>query len=171
MTVQITIKDSHLLIILLFITAVSAIGLVVGFGGTSPGAMGHTWGEMECVGCIITSNLGDSQVTTAKIADSSVTSAKIADGTITNADIVSTGLNADTLDGVHSTALATWGSVCNPTWSSSCSCCDYFGTTVIYCSYYGRTLSIGGTSICLSSPTSQGSCGTQTCPLDSSCCY
>ena len=171
MTVQITVKDSHVLIILLFLTTASAMGLVVGYGGTSPGAMGHTWGEMTCAGCIINSNLGDSQVTTAKIADSTVTSAKIADGTITNADIVSTGLNADTVDGLHAAGIASsWGSPCNPVWSSSCSCCDYFGTTVIYCSYYGRTLSIGGTSICMSSPTSQGSCGSQTCPFDYSCC-
>ena len=48
MTVQITVKDSHILIILLFLTTASAIGLVVGYGGNTPSAMGHTWGEMIC---------------------------------------------------------------------------------------------------------------------------
>jgi len=124
MKIELNIKDSHVLIILLFLTTASAIGLVVGYGGTSPGAMGHTWGEMTCAGCIINSNLGDSQVTTAKIADSSVTSAKIADGTIATADVSSidgskiTGTvpNADTVDGLHSNQLTPSGIavyVCN----------------------------------------------------------
>lgn len=67
MKIELNIRDSHLLIILLFITAVSAMGLVVAYGGTAPITMGHTWGEMECAGCIITSNLADSSVTSAKI--------------------------------------------------------------------------------------------------------
>jgi len=48
MTVQITIQNKHVLIILLFIMAASAIGLVVAYGGNSPSIMGHTWGEIAC---------------------------------------------------------------------------------------------------------------------------
>ena len=99
MKIELTIQNSHVLIILLFLTAASAIGLVAGYGGTAPATMGHTWGEMECAGCI----------TTANLADSSVTGAKIADGTITTADVASidgskiTGMvsNSDMVDGKH----------------------------------------------------------------------
>jgi hypothetical protein len=126
MKIEINIKDSHALLILLLITAASAMGLVVAYGGINPSAMGHTWGEMECAGCIINSNLADSSVTTAKIADSSitgakltdnaVTSAKIADGSITTADVASidgskitgtvqSAVNADMVDGLHASSL------------------------------------------------------------------
>jgi hypothetical protein len=77
MRIEINIGNRQVLIILLFIIAVSAAGLVLAYGGSSPAVMGHTWGEIECASCITNSNL----------ADSSVTSAKIADGAITNADI------------------------------------------------------------------------------------
>jgi len=172
MRIEINIQTKYVLVILLFMATASVIGLVAAYGGTVPATVGHTWGEMECTGCIINSNL----------ADSSVTSAKIADGTITNADISATAAiagskvtgivpsatNADTVDGMHATGIATWGNVCNPVWASTCSCCEY-GTT-IYCYYMGKELVAGGTPICLSTPNSQGSCGSKVCPIDYSCC-
>jgi len=48
MKIEINIQNRHVLIILLFIIAASAIGLVMAYGGTTPSAMGHTWGEMVC---------------------------------------------------------------------------------------------------------------------------
>jgi len=67
MRIEINIHDRHVLIILLFITVVSAIGLVVAYGGIQPSVMGHTWGEMYCDKCIINSNLADNSVSGAKL--------------------------------------------------------------------------------------------------------
>jgi len=47
MKIEINIQNSHLLIILLFITAASAIGLVAAYGGSAPLTMGHSVGEMD----------------------------------------------------------------------------------------------------------------------------
>ena len=104
MKIEINIQSSHVLIILLFITAASAIGLAAAYGGTQPNVMGHTWGEMECAGCIINSNLADNSVTGAKIVDSTITNADISPtaaiagskitGTVPNAQ------NAQTIGGI-----------------------------------------------------------------------
>lgn len=62
-----------------------------------------------------TDQLGDGAVTAAKIADGAVTTNKVADGAVTDAKISgqisaskvsSAGLNADTVDGLHSAELA-----------------------------------------------------------------
>ena len=53
-----------------------------------------------------TGHIRDGAVTTSKIADGSVTDAKIT-GQISATKISSTGLNADTVDGLHSADLAT----------------------------------------------------------------
>jgi hypothetical protein len=94
MKIEITIGNRQVLIILLFIIAASAVGLVMAYGGSNPDVVGHTWGEMLCDKCISTTN----------IADNSVTGAKILDGSITNSDIVST-LNSDTVDSKHAADL------------------------------------------------------------------
>ena len=87
MKIEVNIKNRHALIILLFIIAASTIGLVVAYGGTTPSAMGHSWGEMYCPGCIISANLGDNSVTGIKIQDGAVTGADIQDSSVTGADI------------------------------------------------------------------------------------
>lgn len=56
-------------------------------------------------GSITTNKLIDSAITTGKIADGAVTDAKIT-GPISASKISSTGLNADTVDGVHAADLA-----------------------------------------------------------------
>ena len=55
---------------------------------------------------VMTGHIQDGAVTTSKIADGSVTDAKIT-GQISATKISSTGLNADTVDGLHSADLAT----------------------------------------------------------------
>ena len=46
--IQITIDDRKLMLILAVIISVSAIGLVMAYGGSSPQVVGHSWGEMIC---------------------------------------------------------------------------------------------------------------------------
>ncbi len=61
---------------------------------------------------VTTTMIQDAAVENAKLASGAVTGAKIADGTITSAKIVGgagSGLNADLLDGFHSTAFASVG--------------------------------------------------------------
>ncbi len=52
MELRISISEKHLAFILVSISVLACIGLVVAYGGSSPSVMGHTWGEMECPGCI-----------------------------------------------------------------------------------------------------------------------
>jgi len=47
MKIEINIQTKHALIILLFITAASAIGIAGGYGGTAPATMGHTLSEVN----------------------------------------------------------------------------------------------------------------------------
>lgn len=48
MEFRVTIKTKHVLVILIFITTASAIGLVVGYGTFTPSTFGHSWGEVDC---------------------------------------------------------------------------------------------------------------------------
>ena len=158
MRITINIESSHVLIILLFIAAASAISLVAAYGGTSPTTMGHSWGEIACSGCITTSNLADASVTDAKIAS------------ISGGKVTGTVPNADTVDGLHANQIVTWGSPCYAVWDPVCSTCEYYGYTR-YCYYYGITVTTGGVSKCLYTPGAiQGSCGTQWCGYDTSGC-
>ncbi len=71
MKIEINIRDTHVLIALLFITAASAIGLVAGYGGTAPATMGHTWGEMVCdtTFCMTGGNVGIGMTTPGQKLD------------------------------------------------------------------------------------------------------
>jgi len=206
MKIELNIKDSHILIILLILTTASAIGLVVGYGGTNPSTMGHTLSEINLntpvtFGGAITVNQGWSP-NHALTIDSNQIWKSVSGGGDPNlylqyntegggvvigdnagaanplyvrggADIRDTAIANDFYirsTGKYVSQLVTWGSPCYPVWTSSCSCCDYYGAT-IYCNYMGRELAVGGTSVCLYTPSSQGSCGSQWCPADSSCCY
>ncbi len=167
MRIEINIRNSHFLVILLFIIAVSAVGLVVAYGGSNPQAVGHNWGEMECLGCITNANIADGSVTGAKIQDASITSADISsiDGSKITGTVPS-ATNADKTDGYHASEIASWGGVCNAVWSGCPTCC---GDGTKTCSYMGIQLNVRGTTVCLYTASSQGSCGSQTCS-DNSCC-
>ncbi len=67
MEIRISIGERSLMLILAVITAVSAVGLALAYGGNSPSTVGHSWGEIYCDKCIGTSNISDSSVTGAKI--------------------------------------------------------------------------------------------------------
>ncbi len=72
MKIEITVEARHVMIILLFIAAVSTMGLVVAYGGSAPLTMGHSWGEIDCSGCITGSNIADNSVTSSKIGCDSI---------------------------------------------------------------------------------------------------
>ncbi len=146
MRIEINIRNSHFLVILLFIIAVSAVGLVVAYGGINPSVMGHSWGEISCPGCITNTNLAGNSVTGAKIQDGTVTGADIQDSSIASGDIASidgtkvTGTvpNSDTVDGKHAADIQAscgwsgWGLT-----PADCTGCTYCGTapvTDLYCS-------------------------------------
>jgi hypothetical protein len=59
-----------------------------------------------------------------------------------------------------------WGNPCNSVWSVCSQCCGQ-GTQT--CSYNGRELTAGGTTVCLQTANSQGSCGSQTCSAYTCC--
>jgi hypothetical protein len=80
MELHIAIDDRKLMLIASVIIAVSLVGLTMAYGGTSPATMGHSWGEMECTGCIATGHLADNSVTTGKVTDGAITDAKLASG-------------------------------------------------------------------------------------------
>jgi hypothetical protein len=84
MELRITIGERSLMLLLAIITAVSVVGIVLA-AVPNPG---HSWAEVECSGCITSSNL----------AGSSVTGAKIQDGTITSDDISSIEGSKITMD-------------------------------------------------------------------------
>jgi len=46
--IQIIIDDRELMFILAAVISVSAIGLAMAYGGSTPSSMGHSWGEMDC---------------------------------------------------------------------------------------------------------------------------
>jgi len=77
MEVRISIGERKLMLLLAVIIAVSTVGLVMGYGGSNPQVVGHSWDEMSCSNCITNANLADNSVTGSKIADNSVTGAKI----------------------------------------------------------------------------------------------
>ena len=158
MRIELNIQNSHVLIILLFITAASAIGLAAAYGGDSPSTVGHSWGEMECSGCIINSNLAGNSVNSAKIQDETITGADILNGSITNADIISlngskvtgkvpnatyadTAGNANTVDGRHALSWMTLITSCGATSYIDCpSGWTSYGTYIIDCSVPGYGL-------------------------------
>jgi hypothetical protein len=82
MKIEITVGSRQVLIILLFIIAISAVGLVVAYGGSSPSTAGHSWGEVECNSCITSANIQDGTITSADI--SSIDGSKIT-GTVPSA--------------------------------------------------------------------------------------
>ncbi|MBI5639933.1 MAG: hypothetical protein HZA17_05860 [Nitrospirae bacterium] len=57
-------------------------------------------------GAITTQKIVDGAIPTSKVADGAITDSKIA-GPISGSKISSTGLNADTVDGMHASDLAT----------------------------------------------------------------
>jgi hypothetical protein len=198
MRIEISIESRHVLIILLFITAASAVGLVVAYGGSAPAAMGHSWSEVECNGCIATGNLAESSVTGLKLADNSVTGFKIGcdstlcrkigcDSALCTKTVNKFGIGTvnpearlDVSGNIHATEdictdagggvclsnLSAWGNLCNGVWSGCSVCC---GSGTMSCTYAGRELTVRGTTVCLQTASSSGSCGSKSCS-DYSCC-
>jgi hypothetical protein len=158
MKMEITVQGRHAMIIILFIIAVSAVGIVVAYGGSIPSQMGHTWEEMECSGCITCSNLADGSVTSTKIQDGSITGADVDSidggkitGTVPNAQTISnTGIG----NNVYSEPAGCGGGV---TITSTCTtlACD-----ICYEGYgcYSYYYNCGGT--CSSSQTVPATCPT-----------
>jgi len=157
MKIELNIQNRHVLIILLFITAASAIGLAAAYGGDTPSTMGHSWGEMYCDKCIATSNFADNSVTSAKIVDSTITNADISPtaaiagskitGTVPAATNANNAENANTVDGRHATAWTTISTGCGSftdylgcpsgwtsytTYTTTCGCYDSYGCTYTY---------------------------------------
>jgi hypothetical protein len=73
MEFQVRINEKTLFVLLIVIALVSAIGITL----AQPPNPGHSWGEIECAGCIATSNLASDSVTGDKIASNAVTSDKV----------------------------------------------------------------------------------------------
>lgn len=183
--IQLTIDDRKLMVILAVIISVSAIGLVVAYGGSNPTVVGHSWSEMTCDKCISNSNLGDNSVNSNKIIDNTITTADVnsIDGskitgkvpsaasadTAGSAGSATSAGNANTLNNLNADQIARWGNPCNPAWGgcSSYNCCGGTGTQT--CNYWGKELIIRGITVCSAMTNSQSSCGSQSC-VDSSCC-
>jgi hypothetical protein len=62
MEFRVSISEKTLFVLLIVVSVVSAIGITL---AQTPNP-GHPWTEIECVGCIQTSNIGNNQVTSAK---------------------------------------------------------------------------------------------------------
>ena len=69
---------------LIVIGVIVLLGIIVYAVAPNPG---HTWGEIECPGCITTADIGDGQVQTADIGDGQVQTADIGDGQVSNSKI------------------------------------------------------------------------------------
>jgi hypothetical protein len=102
MRIEINIGNRQALAIILAIIAVSAIGLAAAYQTTyTPDLMGHSWGEIECQGCITNTNLAGNSVTGAKIQDGSITNADISSSAaIDGSKITGTVPNAQKIGGV-----------------------------------------------------------------------
>ena len=140
MELVLRITEKSALMILLAIVAVSSAGLVFAYGGNTPSAMGHTWGEMECSDCILSGNIAtgavgsseidDSAVGTDEIASNAVTAAKIADNAVGSSEIASNAVRAAEIqDGAVSNdklscpcgaCWATRTTICNPPACGNC---------------------------------------------------
>ncbi len=183
MEFRISINEKHLVLILASISVLACIGLVVAYGTSNPSVMGHTWGEIECSGCITSADIGDGQVASADLADNAVTTAKIADGQVTNAKIASmdwgkitTGVPSGLSDGDDDNyASCNWpgaytlSTVVGAT--QSCSGCCTVGTYCAQACQRDRidTLAATCTSAIVTAMTyTVGSYGTCYCPTE---CY
>lgn len=134
MELRITIGERSLMLLLATITGISAVGLVIAYGGSEPAIIGHSWGEMFCDKCINTSNLNDNSVTGAKIGcDSTLCRNSVSGnfgvgtaspgqkldvvGQIRATDVCTTGgkcLNAPSFGGMYSTTNTGSGKYANP---------------------------------------------------------
>ncbi len=85
MKIEINIQNRHVMIILLFLAAVSTMGLVVAYGGSAPLTMGHSWGEIDCSGCITSSNIADGSITNDDISPTAAIDGSKITGTVPNA--------------------------------------------------------------------------------------
>jgi len=131
MELTIRISDRAVFLLLIGIGLMSAVGIVVAYGTADPYNTGHTWSEMECTGCITSSNLGAGSVTNADINFNYAGSVSkggpasvVAWGDITGRP---SGLD-DGDQGI--TTTCTWSG-----WSPTCSGCTYgscqYGTYAI----------------------------------------
>ena len=163
MEFRININEKILFILLIIVSLVSAIGITIAQPPPDPG---HPWSEIECAGCIGTSNLADDAVTGDKIANETVTADKVNFNYATSNSKGGNASNSDKVDGYDASEIAGWGSPCGAVWSGCPTCC---GTGTNTCNYYGRELNAMGTTICVTTASTQGSCGSQSC-TDYSCC-
>jgi len=130
MELRVAIDDRKFMFLLALLIGISAVGLVVAYGGTQPSVMGHTWGEVDCNPCIRTSNIFDSQITGAKIADGTITSADVSSidgsritGTVPYASSAGSAGNADTVDGYHASSFFIT-CPCGTCWSTTDTGCE-----------------------------------------------
>jgi hypothetical protein len=70
MEFRVSIDEKALFVLLISIAMVSAVGITI----AAPPDPGHAWVDIDCTGCIATSNLAGDSVTGDKIADNAVTS-------------------------------------------------------------------------------------------------
>ena len=70
MKIEINFGSTKLLIALAVLLMPSAIGLVLGYGTTQPSSFGHSCGEVECSGPIMSENIQDSSITKQDISQS-----------------------------------------------------------------------------------------------------
>lgn len=87
MKIVINIKKRYVIAFLCLFLILGIVLIINAYGGSAPSVVGHTWGEIECPGCITTTDIGDGQVQTVDIGDNQITTQKIADGQVQTADI------------------------------------------------------------------------------------
>lgn len=78
MKIEINIDRRIGLYIIFTMVTLFLVSYAVAYGGSDPSFVGHTWGEMECSGCIDTSDIADGAVTNDKV--SSIDWSKITTG-------------------------------------------------------------------------------------------
>ena len=68
MELRINIGEKSAVLILIAASVLACMGIVFGYGTSTPSIMGHSWDEIECSGCIQTDDIASGAVTSSKIA-------------------------------------------------------------------------------------------------------
>jgi hypothetical protein len=154
MKIEINIGNSHVMIILLFLAAVSTVGLVMAYGSSSPSAMGHSWSEVECSGCITSSNIADGSITNADISPTAAIDGSKITGTVPNAQDAQTVDGAGIGSSVYNMPTACGGGVTTAATCSTIKCEICYAGYGCYPYYY----TCSGT--CLTTQTGPATCPT-----------